>query len=147
MKDLEELIAQKRTLFVGVGNVLKGDDAAGVYLTSLIKEDGNIQTLIVETGIENYIGKINRIAPELTIIVDAAHIDCQPGAVRLCDPEGTVNATTHTHNIALSNLTRLFDMPCMVLCIQPATLQLGADLSPAVRRACIALAATINKTA
>ena len=147
MTTVEDLVARHNVLFVGVGNVLKGDDGAGVFLTSLIEPTQHIQTLVVETGIENYIGKINSMAPDIAVIVDAAHLQCPPGTVRLFDPDASVDTTTHTHNIALRNLAKLFNMPCMVLGIQPVTLQLGQEISPVIRRVCRALAEKINRHA
>ena len=144
MTELLELISGKDTLFVGVGNVLKGDDGAGVFLASLIRERDRIRTLVVETGIENHIGKINALAPALTVIIDAAHLDQQAGKSLLIDPKESVNTTTHTHNISLRNLVRFFEMPCIVLGVQPANLQLGAPMSPEVLRTCCRIAGDIN---
>ncbi len=129
---------------MGIGNVLKADDGAGVFLTGLIEPKKCIQTLIVEMGIENHIGKINSIHPDLTVLIDAADMKREPGYIDFIPMEATSNMTTHTHNIALKNLARHLLMKTMVLGIQPADLTLGNPLSQPVRRSCESWAQKIN---
>ena len=64
---LHDLLSNKSrsALFVGIGNILKRDDGVGVYISHRIKATDLILTLTVETGIENYIGKINSLNPDL----------------------------------------------------------------------------------
>jgi hydrogenase 3 maturation protease len=146
MTELLALLKTKKALLVGVGNVLKADDGAGVFLTNLIRPTGHIRTLVVEMGIENHIGKINTMAPDITILIDAADMKERPGHIAIIPLEQTGNQTSHTHNIALKNLADHLHMPTMVLGIQPGTLLLGAPLSDSVREACEALACEINET-
>ena len=70
--ELKSILAQKdkKKLFVGIGNVLKSDDGTGVYISRKIEVRDNISSLTVETSIENYIGKINSINPDILILVD-----------------------------------------------------------------------------
>jgi len=71
---LEKIIQTKTTLFVGIGNALKSDDGIGIYICNNIKQTIKIRTLIVESGIEKFIGKINSIAPEILILVDCTDL-------------------------------------------------------------------------
>lgn len=144
MNSLLPYLHLKQILFVGIGNVLKADDGAGVFLASLIQQHKGIQTLIVEMGIENHIGKINTIDPDLTVLIDAADMKKEPGIIDFIPIESTTNLTTHTHNIALKNLAKHLHMKTMVLGIQPADMTLGNPLTPCVRESCEAWAETIN---
>ncbi len=71
-KSLEDLILpeDRSILFVGIGNVLKSDDGAGVYISRNIRKRGNISSLTVEVSIENYIGKINSLDPDILVLID-----------------------------------------------------------------------------
>ena len=66
MHTLLKLLEQShRILFIGVGNVLKRDDGVGVLISQGIIESPDLLTLTVEVSIENYIGKINSLEPEI----------------------------------------------------------------------------------
>ena len=41
------------------------DDGVGVYISKRIKTTDNISSLTVEVSIENYIGKINSLNPDI----------------------------------------------------------------------------------
>ena len=60
----------KKILFVGIGNLLKMDDGIGVYISRRIKERGSVSSLTVEVSIENYIGKINSLKPDILVLID-----------------------------------------------------------------------------
>ncbi|MBM3421627.1 MAG: hypothetical protein FJY11_10900, partial [Bacteroidetes bacterium] len=65
-------------LFTGVGNVLRSDDGAGVYIVSSIREGTGIATLLAEASIENYISKINSLSPDILIIADCIDFNREP---------------------------------------------------------------------
>ncbi len=71
-EELDRLLSQKdkKILFVGIGNLLKMDDGVGVYISRKIRNKGNISSLTVETSIENYIGKINSLNPDILVLID-----------------------------------------------------------------------------
>jgi len=52
-EQLREIVCREGTavLFAGVGNVLRSDDGAGVYIVSSIQAKGNVSTLLVEASI------------------------------------------------------------------------------------------------
>ncbi len=56
---LKEILSNNNILFVGIGNALKSDDAIGIYIVNNIKRTSRRNTLIVESGIEKFVGKIN----------------------------------------------------------------------------------------
>ena len=85
LSDLKELLSQeeKKVLFVGIGNPLKSDDGAGVYISSKIKKSDHISSLNVEVSIENYIGKINSLNPDILILIDCMEMKSPPGTFKL----------------------------------------------------------------
>jgi hydrogenase maturation protease len=73
----------KKILFAGVGNLLRQDDGIGVHIAANMCPGERIGSLSVEMSIENYIGKINRMAPDILVIVDACDFKMEPGYFRL----------------------------------------------------------------
>ena len=134
-KDLENLLLQKgkKILFVGIGNVLKSDDGVGVYISSNIKKKDDISSLTVETSIENYIGKINSLKPDLLVLIDCADLRSSAGTYKLLDVNQIQDITFNTHNISLRRLSELFGMPVFILGIQPEKVEFGENISYLVK--------------
>ncbi len=134
----------KTILFAGVGNVLKKDDGAGVYIATGIRDNGRISGLPVEMGIENHIGKINSLAPDILVIADAADFGRQPGFWRLAGVDEMTGLTTGTHNISFAKLSELFLMPVYVLGVQPFDVTFGEEMSGPVIKAVKNITELIN---
>jgi hydrogenase 3 maturation protease len=132
---LDKLLSQtdKRILFVGIGNVLKQDDGVGVYISSKIKETSYILSLTVEVSIENYIGKINSLNPDILVLIDCADLDSPPGTWNLIPVSDIKDLTFNTHNISLKRLSDFFNVPVFVLGIQPVSIDFGENISYLVK--------------
>ncbi len=146
-KELLKLIAghKKRILFVGIGNVLRCDDGAGVYIVNHIMESRYITKLLVEVSLENYVSRINKEKPDLLVLVDCIDFGREPGFAGLLVPEETFETTVNTHNLTLRRVTEFFDMPVFILGIQPSCLEVGEDLTPRVKESADNLIRLINK--
>ncbi len=147
IKSLSSLLDQKdkKVLFAGIGNVLRSDDGAGVYICNGIIPGRNIDTLIVEVSIENYIKKINDLNPDILILVDCVNFSKEPGYTDLLSVKEVADFTTNTHNISLKRVAEFFRMEVMVLGIQPASISFGENLSNAVKDSADNLINSINK--
>jgi hydrogenase 3 maturation protease len=130
-KDLDNLLTQKdrKILFVGIGNLLKSDDGVGVYISRNILNKSNISTLTVETGIENYIGKINSLKPDILILIDCVDLNSPAGTFKLLEVNEIQDLTFNTHNISLRRLSEFFEMPVYILGIQPEKVDFGENIS------------------
>lgn len=126
-------VKDKKILFVGVGNLLKQDDGVGPYITRRIIARGNVDTLTVETGIENYIGKINTLNPDILVIIDCMDLKSRPGTYRLMSINQILDHTFNTHNISLRHLSEFFKMPVFILGIQPEKIAFGENISYLVK--------------
>ena len=148
IESLKKLLLQpdKKILFVGIGNVLRSDDGAGVYICSHIKRSENINTLIVEVSIENYIKKINDLNPDILVLADCADLNQLPGYTQLLPVEHIKDFTTNTHNISLKRISEFFKMEVLVLGIQPASLLFGEKLSRQVKESADRIIESINQT-
>ena len=143
---LQELLEDKgrRLLFAGVGNLLRQDDGIGVHIALNLCQGDRIGSLVVEMSIENYIGKINSMAPDILIIIDACNFKKEPGYFRLVEPSELKGVITNTHNISLKNISTLFDMPVFILGIQPACTHFGEIVSPKVNETAIRIIKILN---
>ena len=132
---LDKLLAQKdkKILFVGIGNLLKMDDGVGVYISKKIKKRTNISSLTVEASIENYIGKINTLNPDILVLIDCVDIKAAAGTIKLLSVNQIHDLTFSTHNISLKRLTEFFKMPVFILGIQPEKIDFGENISYLVK--------------
>lgn len=144
LKDFINRNKNKNILFVGVGNLLKRDDGVGVHITRNLKQSDNISKITVEVSIENYIGKINAINPDILIIVDAMNFDKNPGYWNLTPVENIHGYTTNTHNITLDKVAELFNSKVYILGIQPENIQFGEGLSQSVKPSTKEITSQIN---
>lgn len=144
---LESLLNQKnkKILFAGIGNVLRSDDGVGVYISRKIKESGRIISITAETAIENYIGKINNLHPDILVLIDCADIKAKPGKYTLLDINEINDLTFNTHNISLKRLSEFFDMKVYILGIQPEKLDFGEIISYFVKKNADLIVKLINE--
>lgn len=134
LDELFRLIRHHQALFVGVGNVLKNDDCAGVYVCNSLQKNSRLECLIVESSLEKYIGKINRIAPEILILVDCMFFPGKnPGYYEFLSVDRVLRYAVHTHNVSLGNIADFFSMPVYILGIHPENVEFGEKLSPSVK--------------
>lgn len=134
IENLNSIIKQtdKLKLFVGIGNVLRSDDGIGVYINNNIKESSSIQKLSVEISIENYLGKINSLNPDVLILVDCVDFGKHAGYYEILPAEKVKDFTLNTHNISLKRISELFKMPVFILGIQPKSIEFGEEISEVV---------------
>ena len=123
----------KRILFVGIGNLLKKDDGVGVYISSGIDNKLNIEALTVEVSLENYIGKINKIDPDILVLIDCVEMGSVPGTSKLMSVSHLDDLTFNTHNISLKRVSDFFKMPVYLLGIQPEKIDFGENMSYLVK--------------
>ena len=109
------------------------DDGVGVYISKKIKGNDVISALSAEVSIENYIGKINTLNPDILVIIDCVDINSSPGNCKLLSVNQIQDLTFNTHNISLNRLSDHFNMPVFVLAIQPEKIAFGENLSYIVK--------------
>lgn len=130
---------------MGIGNVLRQDDGVGVYISERIRESEYISVLTVEVSIENYIGKINHLDPDLLVLIDCMDFNRPPGTWSLLPVEQIRTHALNTHHISLKQVSELFKMPVWVLGIQPRTTAFGETMSPEVEHAADRLVEAISR--
>ena len=121
------------------------DDGVGVYISRKIKNKSNRSSLTVETGIENYIGKINNLKPDILVLIDCVDLKAAPGTFKLLDVSQIQDLTFNTHNISLKRLSEFFEMPVYIIGIQPAKIDFGENISYLVMSIADKIIKQINK--
>ncbi len=142
-------ILLQRPLILGIGNELRGDDAAGVALVRRIAQSGYSPTLLVYANPENYLERIARIPHTVRLWIDIVHFGAKPGEFRIFRPEEIEQFAISTHNFSLTVVFRYLQAsrPAedFLLGIQPAATALGAPLSAPVQRRVALLADFIGR--
>jgi hydrogenase maturation protease len=134
-----------RRLFIGIGNPLRGDDAAGLLAARALRarEPDGVEVLELEGEpvdlIEAWAGA------EAVVVADAVASGGEPGEVRRIDavagplPAALAGASTHAMGLTEAvELARALDrLPSRLLVygIEAASFETGADPTPTVRAA------------
>lgn len=142
---IQELAQRLRapTAVVGVGNELRGDDAAGVLVARRLGEALGAgctgDTLhVVETGPvpENYIGRILQDQPHQVVFCDAIDFGGTPGEWRVFEMDDLSGASVSTHNPPLALLSRVLTAEgvkdILIVGIQPKQTSFGSSCSSEV---------------
>ncbi|MEA3507566.1 MAG: hydrogenase maturation protease [Synergistota bacterium] len=128
-----------RTVIWGLGNHLRGDDAAGLVLAERLKErnipDTNV--FVCETVPENYITPLRESGAGKLIIIDAIDMKLPPGNTRTMGLKDVVSVSFSSHGLPLDLLLKPFEkeLEIIVIAIQPGDTSPGVFLSPPVEAA------------
>lgn len=132
-------ILKGRVVLVGVGNPLHGDDGLGPAIIEHVK--GNVDAVCIDAGSvpENYAGKILKHKPDSVVIIDAVHLELEPGAYRILGKDDIASAGFTTHTMSLDMFIDYLEKgsraDVYVLAVQPLNVSLGAEMSVPVRKA------------
>ncbi len=148
LQQLNQLRGSK-TLIVGIGNTLKGDDGAGPLVCERLAR--KICAEVIDTGTvpENYIQPIIKKAPQNLLIIDAIDFGASPGTIDLFRPEQISSFTFSTHTLSprlfIDMITRQIKVDVYLIGIQPAQMQLGQSISNQVSEAIQQLTQTFTE--
>jgi len=129
-----------KTVIVGIGNILKGDDAAGPLICRRLKDIG-ICAEVIDAGTvpENYIRVIVRKAPENLLVMDAVDFKAEPGTIELFGPARLRSFAFSTHTLSptlfLDLISKQINVEILFLGIQPRRTDLAGSLTPKVEEA------------
>lgn len=121
-----------------VGSVLRGDDAAGPLLAKRLEDDPVAGWMAVDGGQtpENELGYLRRLAPRRLLLVDAAAMGLEPGAIRrLSGEDVAVQSLITTHTLPITYLLGELEGLCddvTFLGIQPAGTDFFEPVHPSV---------------
>ena len=129
-----------KTLVIGIGNTLKGDDGAGPLICEALHSAG-ISAEVIDTGTvpENYIRPIVRKAPENLLVIDAIDFGASPGTINIFKPEQLSSLVISTHALSPRHFVDMVrqevDVDVYFVGIQPGQTKLGESVSAEVNDA------------
>ncbi len=133
-------LAGCRTVIVGIGNTLKGDDGVGSVVCEQLRQ-AKVSAGIIDAGTapENYIQPIIKKAPQNLLIIDAIDFGASAGTIRIFKPQDLDSLVISTHalspRIFIDMVCRDIEADVYFVGIQPAQTKLGQPLSAVVSRA------------
>jgi hydrogenase 3 maturation protease len=139
---LEQLskLRGSKTVILGIGNSLKGDDGAGPLICRQL-QDAEISADVIDAGTvpENYIQPIIKKAPQNLLIIDAIDFGNPPGVVRIFKPEQLSSLVISTHTLSprllVDMVCKSIEVDVHFVGIQPEQTQLGQPITPQVKQA------------
>jgi len=145
-----------KIVLLGVGNRIRGDDAAGPQLIGILKKrppDRRKEIFLFDGGElpENYLIPIANVKPNLVIIVDVVDFGSRPGTIKLFPIRQIPQGSFSTHRLSLrflgSYLEKETQAKIYLLGIQPKSIKLGEKLSLEVKKTLRDLADFFEKNA
>lgn len=129
-----------RVVVLGVGNPLLGDDAIGCRIAQdLAALDGlrhDVTIIDAEEIPESYVGPVVAARPEVVLMVDAADLGAEPGAVALVSSASLDDRAVVTHRTPLGPVAKYLAAETgariLLLGVQPGARSWGAALSEPV---------------
>ncbi len=139
----QEIQPGVKVAVIGIGQILSGDDAAGVLVARKLREHipSTEERIIIDAGLapENFTGLIRRMRPDLLIVVDAAQMGEEPGTVHLIPWHYADGIRVSTHTLPLrmicSYLTDQTGCEIALIGIQVGDAQFGHPPTRAVKTA------------
>ncbi len=141
---LKEL-SHSSAIFVGLGNELKGDDGAGVFLVRELSGVFSHQNyshppglpswkfLIAGVAPENFLGKLSNA--EIVVFVDACYFGGKAGEIAFINPEKLKGyGFTHSFSPALIEYLNTLGKKVLFLGIEPKNLDLGEEVSFEIKK-------------
>ncbi len=136
---IEKLI-RENTLIVGMGNYLRCDDAAGLYIVDRLKElapPGSVDIMNVEDILESYVIEIAEKGHDNVLIFDAVDSGGEPGTVAFGKLDDLLRYTDSfsTHSLSLrfcDEMLSRYNKAVWLFGITAKTIDFGSEISEEV---------------
>ena len=119
---------------VGVGNPLRGDDAAGCLVARRLHGTPGVRVIEAEEVPESFVGDIAAAVPDAVALVDAVDLGREPGAVAVLEKEQVAAYAPTTHRMPLSLVMevahRRTGADVFLIAVQPSRVDFGTLHDP-----------------
>jgi hydrogenase maturation protease HycI len=133
---------------VGVGNPLRGDDAAGCELAQRLQGRTAALVLNAESVPESELVRIAMALPDTVMFVDAVDLGTAPGSLAVLEAEQMANYGPSTHRVPLRILMECVRRDTVadvfLVAVQPRNVGFGEPMSAEVAASIALLAETIE---
>lgn len=137
---------------VGIGNPLRGDDAAGSCVAQRLTRASARASIIVDAQEvpESYLGRIVAARPDTVILVDAVDIGGRPGDSAIIESDQIERYDPTTHRVPLGLVMRYLrcetGADTFLIGIQPSRVAFGLPMSREVEESVVLLAGLLERT-
>ncbi len=139
---------QGRVTVLGIGNPLRGDDAAGPLVTRRLRPAPGLRAIEAEEVPESHLGAVVASRPDTIVLVDAVEMGAPPGSLALVDTGELVRYAPTTHRVPLDLLASFLagetGASVFLVAIQPGRTALAGPPSREVEEAAALVAAVMN---
>lgn len=136
------------TLYICIGNSMRGDDYAGAYIAGMITETDRIK--VCDAGEKPELGydMALEIKPAKAVFIDAADMGLPAGTAQILYEDTLTERTMTTHKIPVPLISKLIreetGAKTVIIGIQPENVDFMAHMTSSVEESCRALAGMIN---
>ena len=132
-KQLEDIAGNDKVYVLGLGNVDRADDGAGVLVALALKKLFPSYSYSEHDGVEGVVLDISEKEGHATVLfVDASDMKQRPGAVRIVRKEDIRETEVSTHRVAVALMASVLeasDKSSAVVCIQPSNIEFRGEVS------------------
>ena len=151
LEELREFLGsgERRVAILGVGSPMRGDDAVGLEVVKLLKGRGLEGVLVLETQTvpESFTGVLREFKPTHVLLIDAAHLDAEPGEARFIPTQLICDVCISTHKLPLTVLSDFLEgtlgSGVRLVGIQPRSVYFGEEMTPELQDAAARVADTL----
>jgi hydrogenase maturation protease HycI len=136
LDELARRLRGKRTVILGIGNLLQGDDAIGPKLADYLH--GRVEATVINGGEvpENFLSSIQAAQPEVVLIVVALELGAESGCFAVMDADRLRAIENFTRNPGLAFLAVMIqdntNAEVVLVGVQPEGTAFAAELSEPV---------------
>jgi hydrogenase 3 maturation protease len=149
--DLREDLSARikgQVVIMGIGNPVRGDDAAGSLVVRQIRPAPGLQVIDAREVPENHLHPVISQHPDTVVLIDAVDLHSAPGSVALLEQGQMAAYWPTTHRVPLcilmDYLARQIRAPILVIAIQPRNTDFLAPVSQEVHWSVARLADVLN---
>ena len=150
--DLSEQLAsriQGNVVVMGIGNPIRGDDAAGSLVARQIRDIPGVTPIDAQDVPENHWRQVANQRPETIILVDSVNLDSAPGSVAVLDKHQIAAHWPSTHRMPIGVLMDYFEREThariFLIGIQPRQTEFMQSVSGEVQASTTLVADVLNR--
>jgi hydrogenase 3 maturation protease len=149
--NFEEQLAtglQGAVVVMGIGNPLRGDDAAGSLTARRIAGSPGVCVIDAQDVPEDYLLRVVNQHPDVIVLIDSVELDSEPGSVAFLERDQIAEYWPSTHRMPISMLMGILGQETHArvigIGIQPAHTEFLKPLSNAVAESIAQVAGMLN---
>ena len=150
--NLKEQLAdamQGTVVVMGIGNLCRGDDAAGSLAARRVSDVPGVHVIDAQDVPENYLCQVADQRPDTVVLIDCADLKSAPGSVALLDKDQTAAYWPSTHRVPISLLMNYLEREIhtrvLLIAIQPRQTAFLQPMSTAVSSSVEAIAGMLRE--